>query len=141
MNDCRTPDLAGRALDAAITFGLKEWPRLARKVAHRMQRIPASGIFGDDHRHRTLWDEYCHEVQNRPHDLLEAAWEITLDAIVTAVVDDLPPHIAAVLTIDANLDYEPKGNIAMIWRDGLLRALTASVDELAAARSLHRFEV
>lgn len=135
------PDLADRALDAAITFALKEWPRFARKVAYRMQRISASGIFGDEYRHRTLWDEYCHEVQNGPHELLEAAWEATVDSIVAAVVDDLPPHIAAVLTIDAELDYEPAGEVGTIWRDGLLRALRASVDGLAAARSLCRFEV
>lgn len=141
MSDGRTPDLADRALDAAITFALKEWPRLARKVAYRMQRIPASGIFGDDYRHRTLWDEFCHEVKNGPHDQLEEAWEITLDGIMAGVVDDLPPHVAAVLTIDADLEYEAAGDSGTIWRDGLLRALEGHARELAAARSLHRFEV
>jgi len=140
IDDRTAPDLADRALDAAITFALKEWPRLARKVAYRMQRISASGIFADDHRHRTLWDEYCHEVQNGPHGLLEDAWETAVDGLVAEVVDNLPSHIATVLTINADPEYEPAGDIGAIWRDGLLRALSASVAELAGARSLHRFD-
>ena len=128
------------ALNAIDVFVRHEWPRFARKGFHRMQRIPASGIFGDDYRHRTLWDEYCHEVQNGPHDLLEDAWEITVDRILVAIVDAMPPHVAAVLTVDAVLEYEPLGDLGAIWGDGLLRVLKGRLDELAATRSLDRFD-
>lgn len=128
------------ALNAIHVFARQEWPHFARKAVYRMQRIPASGILGDEYRARTLWDQYCHEVQNGPHDLLEDAWEITVDGIFAAVIDDMPPHVAALLTVDGVLEYEPTGDVGTIWRDGLLRALRERVAELAAARSLDRFE-
>ena len=40
-----------------------EFAALTRKIIHRMQRVEASGIFGDDYIFKTLWDEYCHRFR------------------------------------------------------------------------------
>jgi fructosamine-3-kinase len=49
-------------------YGWERFAALARKVIYRLQRLDASGICGDDHQHKTLWDEFCHEVQWGPSD-------------------------------------------------------------------------
>jgi hypothetical protein len=132
--------LPDRALAAAFGFARGEWPRLARKVVYRMQRIPASGSFSEDYRHRTLWDEYCHEVQNGPHGIMEEAWEVAVDGILAGVVDGLPPHSAAVLTIDAEAEFANGDEPGPIWRDGLIDRLRRQVSGPAADRDLDRFE-
>ena len=57
------------------TYAASRFQVYARKVIYRLQRIEASGIFGDDFNHKTGWDEYCYEVQNGPHTLFEQAWD------------------------------------------------------------------
>lgn len=76
MTDSKDPydDVIG----AADHFADWTYGRLARKVVHAMQRFEATGIFGDDHGCRTLWDEYCHERHHGPHEALEAAWDGTI---------------------------------------------------------------
>jgi hypothetical protein len=49
-----------------LNFSLDRFAALARKAVHQMQRIDASGIFGDDYRHKTLWNEFCHVIQTGP---------------------------------------------------------------------------
>ena len=61
----------------------------ARKVIYRLQRIKASGIFGDDFNHKTGWDEYCYEVQQGPHTLLEQAWDHQIGTLLTGVTLNL----------------------------------------------------
>src|SRR5208283_5320094 len=63
---------------------------LAREVVGQIQDIDATGIFDDDCQHLTLWDEYCHYVQNGPHELLDAVWEETVTPFFTAAVANVP---------------------------------------------------
>lgn len=66
-------------------------------MAYRLSRHPASGIFGD-FGHRTLWDEFCYEVQYGPTSQLEGAWDHTLSGFAQAVVEQMPAHVAALLS-------------------------------------------
>ena len=86
---------------AVLEFSSASYLSLARKVIFRLQRIDASGIYGDDYRHKTLWDEYCHEIQEGPYDLLENVWDVTIDPIVVEVVKAIPREEALLLTIGA----------------------------------------
>jgi hypothetical protein len=43
-------------------YARAEFEALTRRVIYRLQRSKASGIFGD-YGYKTLWGEYCHEVQ------------------------------------------------------------------------------
>jgi integrase len=52
--------------DAVLDFATQSYEALVRKAIVRLQWIKATGIYGDDYGHKTLWDEYCHEVQFGP---------------------------------------------------------------------------
>lgn len=129
---------------AVLRFAEAAYASLARKAVFRLRRIRASGIYGDDFRHKTLWDEYCHEVQEGPHELLEPAWDMTLDPILDAVVQDVPLHEAALLTIGAVWDLneddaEPQGGIS-VCPDLICRNLKRVVAEMASARDMTCFD-
>lgn len=129
-------------IDAAVRdFARAEFAALGRKAIHRLQRINASGIFGDDYIYKTLWDEYCHEVQEGPHDLLEYAWDQTLETVMDDVVERVPRHVAVLLSIFATweLDEEDDPNlVGSVWPEGLKRVLQAHLAEQAGMRNLHR---
>jgi hypothetical protein len=67
---------------AVREFSRVAFAALARKVIRRLQLIPASGIFDADRPHKSLWDEYCHEVQNGPHDMVDRPWDFELPYIL-----------------------------------------------------------
>ena len=72
-----------------LNFSFDCFQDIARQAVHRMQRIDASGIFGDDYRHKTLWDEFCHEVQTGPTMLVANAMDLTVRPIVLGLVEAL----------------------------------------------------
>jgi hypothetical protein len=49
--------------EAVLVYAQIEFEGLSRRVIHRLQRINAAGIYGDDYAYKSLWDEWCHEVQ------------------------------------------------------------------------------
>jgi hypothetical protein len=71
--------------------------QLAASVIHRLQRMPVTGIFGDDFAYRTVWDEYCHECQFGPHDMLDLAWDATVNPLIAAVLEKVPSEEMALL--------------------------------------------
>ncbi len=88
--------------DAVCAYARKEFQVLTRKVIYRLQRIRASGIYGDDYIYKTLCDEYCHEVQEGSHDMpglmglpsIAGAWEMTLQPLLEDVIESVPRHAA-----------------------------------------------
>ena len=71
--------------EAVLAYARIELKGLTRRVIYRLQRINASGIYGDDYAYKSLWDERCHEVQEGPHDQLDSAWT----QILCPIVDDV----------------------------------------------------
>lgn len=127
---------------AVRVFARIEIEALSRRVIHRLQRRHLTGIFGDDYIYKTLWDEYCHEVQEGPHDALESAWELTIGQIVDHVIENIPHHVAVLLSIFAAwelCDADEPEFVGSIWPDGLKRVLLGQLAEDAGARNLHRF--
>ena len=127
---------------AVRVFARIEVEGLSRKVIHSLQRQHSSGIFGDDYIYKTLWDEYCHEVQEGPHDALESAWELTIGQVVDDIIERIPRHVAVLLSIFAAWELcegdEPE-LVGSIWTDGLNRVLQRQLAEDAGVRNLHRF--
>lgn len=114
---------------------------LVRKVVVRMQRITASGIFGDDYGHKTLWDEYCHEVQQRPHEPIEMAWAHTIDGFIQSVAAVLPHHEGVILTIGAMWEMEEDDQLlGLVCLDCICRYIKKMVNRLAAERDISRFD-
>jgi hypothetical protein len=125
---------------AVLLFSETRYAALARKVVFQLQRFEATGIYG--YSHRTLWDEYCHERQNGPHDdELEGAWKATIDPFLNAVVDKVPHHEAVLLTISAiwNLDEEVETNAVVSAPDLICRNLEQEVAKIAMARDISHF--
>lgn len=112
-------DLDSAPWKAAWRFSDARIQALARKVIHAMQRMPASGIFGDDYRFKSVWDEYCREVQEGPHPMLEAAFYQTVDPMIAWQVDRLEQSERQLLEIALAEDAEEWGDILMAVRKSL----------------------
>jgi hypothetical protein len=98
-------------------------------------------VYGDDYRHKTLWDEYCHEVQEGPYDLLDDAWDKTLGPVLRAIVGAIPRHEAALLTIGAIWDLDEDYETAPgVMPDLIQRNLQQMVSKMAGTRDMSRFD-
>ena len=125
--------------EAVLAYARIELEGLTRRVIYRLQRINASGIYGNDYAYKSLWDEWCHEVQEGPVDLLDYAWTQTLCPILDDVIDRLPHHVAVLLSVFAAWELD-EGNdpnfIGLFWPDGVQRVLQAELDRHAINRRL-----
>ena len=127
-----------------LEFSRTVYSALVRKVIFRLQRVAASGVYGDDYHHKTLWDEFCHEVQDGPYDPLERAWDATIDPILDTIGNAIPHDEAVLLTIGAIWDLgedeehlpSRPGAIPDLIRSNLRRVLI----EVAGARDMSRFD-
>lgn len=125
--------------EAVSSFAAIEHEVLVRKAIYRLQRMHASGIFGDQYSYKSLWDEYCHEVQEGPHDLLDQAWEQTLEGVLDSLIESIPRHVAVLLSMSAAWDIELEEEsrpMGAVWADGLKRLLRSRLTQEAATRNL-----
>ena len=97
MTDDEWHEYLDEAHNAVLKYGEVEFQGLVRRAIYCLQRFPASGIYGDGFAYKTLWDEWCHEVQEGPHDLLESAWDHTLSTFLKGVIDRIPAHARELL--------------------------------------------
>ena len=128
---------------AVCAYARVEIETLARKVIYRLQRTPASGIYGDDYAFQRLWDEYCYEVQEGPHNLPgvlspEDAWEELLPQFMQAVIERIPKHVAVLLSVYAAFELDDRNNQAAdaSWPGGVEQVLKGRVSELAGQRGI-----
>jgi hypothetical protein len=112
-------DLDSALWKAAWRFSDARIQALARKVIHSLQRMPASGIFGDDYRFKSVWDEVCREVQEGPHPMLEAAFEQTIDPMIAWQIDQLDHSERQLLEIALAEHADEPGDIVMAVRKSL----------------------
>lgn len=120
--------------DAVRAFARVEIAALARRSIYRLRRVKASGIYGDDLGHKSLWDEWSFEVNNGPHDLLDDAWSATLTPILSKIVEEIPSHVARLISVYAiwELDErEGSSEIGMIWLDGIFELLRVQLSKEA----------
>ena len=118
-----------------LEFGKPEIETLVRQVVYRLQRIPASGIYGDDYGYKTLWDEYCHEVQEGPFDLLDNAWDQTLGSTMDNVIDRIPQHMALLLSQFSVWEFGETDQtlLGAVWPDGIRSVLRDRLSERAGS--------
>lgn len=131
---------------AVAQFAQRRFEEIARQVVHRLQRIEATGAYGDDYGHQTLWDEYCHEVQDGPT-LFEDPMKQTIDPIIDTLLQKLSSDEAVILTLsdpefDESFCLKDKmwGAKPSINREYLTRATVQALAELAGARDLDKFD-
>jgi len=126
--------------EAVCAYASAELDALARRAITSLQRMPASGIF-DEYPFKTIWDEYCHEVQQGPNEMLEWAWDETIRATIYHPINTLPRHVATLISIGA--DYELTNcddELVAIHPDLIFQAVKERVDRQAVRRNMDRFE-
>ena len=123
---------------AVQKYGKVEFEGLVRRAIYRLQRFPASGIYGDGLGYKTLWDEWCHEVQDS-NSLLEGLWDLTLSPILEDVIDRVPQHARVLLAeyarweLSVDTGQEPTN---FPDAESLLDLLRHRVSEVAINRNL-----
>lgn len=116
---------------AIIRFALVELEAAGRRMRFRLQRCPATGVFGDHTGHRTLWDELRHDMKHGPAPALEVAWDQTLSALAFGVLERMPKHTQALLSWHlASLDPDLPDDA--INEDALIDAVCDAAREIAA---------
>jgi hypothetical protein len=128
---------------AVLRFADTAFGALARKVADQIQQIDASGIYGDDFKHKTLWDEYCHKIQEGSDEPSETAWEWTITPFLDEIIENTPHEMAVLLTIGAEWclgegESEQVGDLASN-PDLMRRYLAQAIAEMAAERDMSIF--
>ena len=124
-------DLDSALWKAAWRFSDARIHALARKVIHAMQRMPASGVFGGDYRFKSVWDEYCREVQEGPHPMLEVAFDRTIDPMIVWHIEQLNQSERQLLEIALADGAKEWGDIGV--------AIRKSLQGIAIDRELSKF--
>jgi hypothetical protein len=124
-------------------YSTQRCSQLAHEVVVQLEQLDATSIFGDDYKHRTFWDEFCHEMQEGPHSALESAFEDTIDLILHAIVERIESSEATLLTIGAmwNLEEDQELGADIGSAPYLIRRnLEQAVKTLAMARHMSEFD-
>ena len=124
-------------------YSAQRYSELAHEVVVQLDQIGATSIFGDDYKHRTFWDELCHEMHEGPHSVLEWAFEVTLDPIIHAIVERIEDSEAVLLTIGARWhldeDHEADGD-GLATPDLIRHNLEDAIKALAMSRDMSEFD-
>ena len=116
-----------------------ELDSLARRAIHALQRLPASGIFGG-YRFKSVWDEYCHEVQHGPTPTLEWAWDQTIRPMISYPFSRLPAHIALLISVGADYELTQFDDMVVcIQPDVVFEAVKDRLVSKAINRKMDRF--
>lgn len=115
---------------------------MARRVVSALQKVPATYIYGDDYGFKSVWDEYCHEVQNGPSLGLEWAWDETIGPYISHQIGLLPAHARLPISIGAEYERADFDNMFACYNPGLIHDSTRdNLDKMAAARKMDRFSL
>jgi hypothetical protein len=128
---------------AIRNYSKTRFGELARDASVQLEQIEATGIFGDDYKHRTLWDEYCHEIQKGPHGPLKFAFDTTVVPIVQAIVEAIDNSEAVLLSIGArwHLDEDQATDREVVATpDQIRRNLEDAIETLAIYRDMSEFD-
>ncbi|MBD9448906.1 hypothetical protein [Rhizobium sp. RHZ01] len=114
--------------------------RAARRIIYALQRRQASGVFGGDYEHKSLWDELCHDAQSGPHFDDDEPWDSILDALLQKEVERLTAAEFEALWLAAIPDVD---HLTTASRDaGVIKEeFRSALRQQAGERNLERFEV
>jgi hypothetical protein len=141
--------------DAAQRFADARFAALAAIIVDRMKDMPPTKIYGDVRNFRSLWDEYCFEIQAGPFDnpsqemlggpidLMTSMWDPTVDTWIAGDVEAMPKAEVLLLRVVAEhqsdeLD-EPSGP-PLTKYDPLCRVVRSLIDTQATERHMSEIE-
>ncbi|NOV21235.1 hypothetical protein E5S70_35495 [Ensifer adhaerens] len=133
-------DLEGAAQSALVRLATEYNQRAAGRIIHALQRRHASGVFGGDYEHKSLWDELCHDAQSGPHFDDQEPWDSILDALLQKEVERLTAAEFEALWLAALPDVD---DLTTAPRDAgvIIEEFRSALLQRAGERSLERFEV
>lgn len=125
---------------AVCRYAETELDALARRAILGLQRLPATGIYGDDYRFKSVWDEYCHDSQKGPAPALEWAWDQTIDSFVDHASEKLPHQVRLLVSIGALYDDDSSEESEVGIDTALIgRAVRGRIYRTAINRNMERF--
>jgi hypothetical protein len=123
---------------AVFDFGHERFAALARRVLWRLQRIDATGIYGDDRSRKSLWDEFCYQTQEGP-DVLEGLWDTVIEPLCEEIVGALSKAERRLLFFASSegASWEDDGSAqAPLDHGALICEVREALAELAADREM-----
>lgn len=130
-------DLPELAESAVFRLAKEIKQRAARRLAYRLQRVSASGFYGDDYHYRSLWDEFRHE-QNSGRYFGGDVWGDVLEGLLRAEVERLTPGEFEVVWLASLPDVEDLKTAPRSQAE-VCEEFRAALAALASGRSLERF--
>lgn len=125
---------------AVIKYSSVELAGMTRRVIFALQRMPATGIYGDEPTFKSVWDEYCYEVQYGPSEDLEWAWDETISTFVMDQIDRLPAHVRLLISIGAEYERGDSCTTTLGFDAQLVHdEAKAHLDRFASGRNLDHF--
>jgi hypothetical protein len=116
---------------------------LAREAAGQLEQMEATGLYGGYFKHRTLWDEYCHEVQTREDGSREIPCRASFGSAMFAVIETISGSEAELLNIGAkwHVDEGQNDSANMVGIiDPVLCNLQDALETLAIRRDMTEFD-
>lgn len=140
---------------AALQFAALRFGQLTSRLIWRLRRIRATGIFEGNYTCRTLWDEYCVELQDGPFDDglfggtdeiglpdVSTAFDSTIDPFLHTAIEALPQQEAVLLTLWAIDDWDEREQAETagpINIDAMMTTLRTMLSREASAVDLWKF--
>jgi len=116
---------------------------LAHAASTLLEQIQATNISGDDFQHRSLWDEFCRDVQNGERASGQIAFDASVHSILNSIVETIGNAEAVLLTIGARWhlgeEQDEAGDIVAV-PDLIRRNLYDAIETLAILRDMSEFE-
>ena len=128
-------------LSAIQTYAERRYITLAGRVISRLQRIRKAGLFSDETKGmKSIWDECCWHQANYDDGsgMMSDAFEKTIDTMVLALVQEIEPAEAVLLTCAAAEDQDGMPHQS---DDIICSTVREMVMEAASIRDMSRFEV
>ncbi|MBV7522631.1 hypothetical protein [Ensifer sp. ENS12] len=133
-------DLESAAQSALFRLAAEYNQRAAGRLIHALQRRHASGVYGGDYEHKSIWDELCHDAQSGPHFHDHDPWDSILEALLQKEVERLTAAEFEALWLAAIPDVD---DLTTALRDaGVIKEeFRSALLQRAGERNLERFEV
>ena len=126
--------------EAVCKYASLELDALARRTLLALQKMPASEIFGD-YPFETIWDEYCHEVQQGPTPMVGWALDETMRSAISSPFRLLPKHVGMLIYIGADYELNNCDDMIVGINEGsVVEAVKSRLDSQAGRRNMNDFD-
>ncbi len=136
--------------NALLEFGEMRFSQLARKVVYRFRRMPATAIYGS-WEYRSLWDQYCYDLQFGPHEDVDIAagyldfppsWERAFGPVLERLVSEVPVSEKKILLFATEryaVAFDEEKSDFYVDDDAIILEIKTRLAEAASDRDLSKY--